>query len=331
MKLDEVQTWFAAQEMPFAWRRDLGRPARLMSVGRQLPIGNIQVAIVVPDVHLGWGNDPFTYNDVHHAQRLERFLDKLAALRDTVGANAFTAIQLGDWYDFWRTPPPSIAADRHTIEQHYRGICDKAAAVPLLHCIGNHDAALFASPPDPAELDVAIARCIGTPSVLCFHGHDLQSLQSIYVRAEWDEALLQILNTINSTSIIGPLSSFLQRWGDDSFAEPWAEESDSKPWPAAIVPGPDDLWQAPWVARDDAVKLAQTVRGFEFCLSERNPGVPPVEVEIALIGHSHRPGISWGSITADRAIPLVDVGSWTYGRAEFAVVCPDGVGLASLV
>src|SRR5262249_35362461 len=132
MQLDEVQTWFAAQEMPFAWRRDLGRPARLMPVGRQLTIGNIQVAIVVPDVHLGWGNDPFTYNDVHHAQRLERFLDKLAALRDTVGANAFTAIQLGDWYDFWRTPPPSIAADRHTIEQHYRSICDKAAVLPLL-------------------------------------------------------------------------------------------------------------------------------------------------------------------------------------------------------
>jgi hypothetical protein len=326
MQLDEVQTWFADQDMPFSWRRDLGCLTHLTPVGRQLPIGDIKVAIVVPDVHLGWGNDPFTYNDNRHAQRLERFLDTLAALRDTVGASAFTAIQLGDWYDFWRTPGLSIAADCHTIEQHYRGICDKAAAVPLLHCIGNHDAALFAIP-QPA---VAIARCIGTPSVLCFHGHDLTSLQDIYQRAEWDAALLQILNTINSVPIIGPLSSFLQRWGDDSFAEPWAKESVSRPWPAAIVPGPDDLWQAPWVDRDDIIALAQTVRGFEFCLSEHHPGAQPVEVEVALIGHSHRPGISWGPITADRDIPFIDVGSWTYGRAEFAVVCPDGVGLASL-
>jgi hypothetical protein len=330
MKLDEVRGWFAGQGMPFSWRRDLGHEARLTPLGRTLPLGGIEAAIVVPDVHLGWGNDPFFYNDVQRAQRLERFLDKLAALRDTVGAGAFTAIQLGDWYDFWRTPQVNTAADRSVIEHRYRGICDKAAAVPLLHCIGNHDAALFASPPDPAQLDVAIARSIGTPSVLCFHGHDLSTLQDIYTNAVWDETLLQVLNTINTLPVLGRLSSFLQRWGDNSFNEPWSGKPDSKPWPGATIPGPDDLWHAPWVGRDDATKLAQAIRGFEFCLNARGSGAPPVQVELALVGHSHRPGISWGPITADRDIPIIDVGSWTYGRAEFAVVCADGVGLAAL-
>jgi hypothetical protein len=177
---------------------------------------------------------------------------------------------------------------------------------------------------------VAIARPIGTPSVLCFHGHDLQTLKDIYVNAVWDETLLQVLNTINTLPVVGRLSSFLQRWGDSSFDEPWAGNAESKRWPGAVIPGPDDLWHAPWVARDDATKLAQVVRGFEFCLNRRNAAAPAVEIEVALVGHSHRPGISWGPITAERDIPLVDVGSWTYGRAEFAVVCPDGVGLAAL-
>jgi hypothetical protein len=51
---------------------------------------------------------------------------------------------------------------------------------------------------------------------------------------------------------------------------------------------------------------------------------------VAFVGHSHRPGISWCPV-ASRRVPLIDVGSWTYGRAEFAVVCADGVGLARLV
>jgi hypothetical protein len=94
----------------------------------------------------------------------------------------------------------------------------------------------------------------------------------------------------------------------------------SKIWPKG-VPGPPG-WSAPWVARNDAVDLGTVIRGFEKGLQS--------QVQVAFIGHSHQPGISWAPVTQLRNVPLVDVGSWTYGRAEFAIVATDGVGLAYL-
>jgi hypothetical protein len=69
------------------------------------------------------------------------------------------------------------------------------------------------------------------------------------------------------------------------------------------------------------VQLGAAISGFELCIGR--------EMQVALVGHSHRPGISWSPV-AGRRVPVVDVGSWTYGRAEFAVVCPDGIGIGRL-
>jgi hypothetical protein len=89
----------------------------------------------------------------------------------------------------------------------------------------------------------------------------------------------------------------------------------------AAEPGPDG-WTAPWVARNDAVELGTVIRGCEKGLQHA--------VRIVFVGHSHRPGISWAPVTQLRDVPLIDVGSWTYGRTEFAVVATDGIGLAHL-
>lgn len=64
------------------------------------------------------------------------------------------------------------------------------------------------------------------------------------------------------------------------------------------------------------------IRGFEKGLG--------AQVKVAFFGHTHRPGISWAPVTQQRAVPIVDVGSWTYGRAELALVASDGVGLCRL-
>jgi hypothetical protein len=120
--------------------------------------------------------------------------------------------------------------------------------------------------------------------------------------------------------IVGAVTAWLQRILDGSFKEGWVSNSSDLPWDAAAVPGPEG-WSAPWVARSSAVDYGGAVRGIELCTRER--------VELAFIGHSHRPGISWCPV-ASRRVPLIDVGSWTYGRTEFAIVCEDGVGLARL-
>jgi hypothetical protein len=113
----------------------------------------------------------------------------------------------------------------------------------------------------------------------------------------------------------------IQKCLDQSFAEPTSDDLTSLPWDPAKVAGPDG-WLAPWVERSGAAQLGQCIRGYELCVDRR--------VEVLLIGHSHRPGISWCPVSQTRRVPVIDVGSWTYGRAEFAVVCTDGVGLAAL-
>jgi hypothetical protein len=120
--------------------------------------------------------------------------------------------------------------------------------------------------------------------------------------------------------LLGVLGSFVQRVIDGSSKDPWSENPASVPWPKAAVPGPAG-WAAPWVGRSSAVQLGAAISGFELCVSQ--------EMQVVLVGHSHRPGISWSPV-AGRRVPVVDVGSWTYGRAEFAVVCPDGIGIGRL-
>src|SRR3954451_23365623 len=99
----DVRQFFASAGLPFSWRNELGRQAILRPVSGGA-LGN-GVAIVIPDVHLGIHNDIFRFNDYTRSARLLRFLQVVTRLRDNVGAGAFTAVQLGDWYDFWRVTP----------------------------------------------------------------------------------------------------------------------------------------------------------------------------------------------------------------------------------
>jgi UDP-2,3-diacylglucosamine pyrophosphatase LpxH len=277
------------------------------------------VAIIVPDVHLGWGNDAFRYNDPARAQRLERFLDTVAALRAAVGGR-LDIVQLGDWYDFWRSPSVTPAEAKHNIEAQYPGVVSRARELGVRHCIGNHDARLT-QPELRAGLDVEIVRTVGHGHrVLCLHGHDTETLASIAVDESTARLGLNIVTALTSTPVLGPLAALIQRVVDGSSKEPWIDSAESLPWPNAKVPGPAG-WAAPWVGRGNAVPLGAAVSGFELCASR--------ELQVVFVGHSHRPGIAWCPV-AGRRVPVVDVGSWTYGRTEFAVVCPDGVGLARL-
>lgn len=325
MHLDDVFTWFGAQGLAFSWLIQEAPPKRYFQkirppAGQTLEIAPLEAAIVIPDVHLGWGNDVFRFNDPYRERRLERFLDIVAAFRQSLGG-AVDVVQVGDWYDFWRSPGFTSSKAKAIIESQYPGVITRAQTLGLRHCIGNHDAA-FAEVDIRRGLDVEIVRTIGTSNrVLCLHGHDTETLASIAVDGTATAIGLNILNLFDSTvPLLGLLGSFVQRVVDQSSMDPWSNDPASLPWPKALVPGPVG-WAAPWVGRDAATQLGAAISGFELCVQQ--------QVQIVFLGHSHRPGISWSPV-AGRRVPIVDVGSWTYGRTEFAVVCPDGAGIAQL-
>jgi len=325
MKLEEVRAFFAARGLPFDWQTDLARPARSPLLlrpppGVTLTLAPVEVAIVVPDVHLGWGRDAFVGDAPNRITRFEAFLDVLAAMR--ASGTELDVVQVGDWYDFFRAPSVTKANAKANIEKSYPGIVKRAAALGMKHCIGNHDS-VFVRPEIRKGLDVEIVRTVGDAHrVLCLHGDDTQILTSIAKQGALDSIVLNLLTLFATAHPIGgALAGFIQKLADKSSADPWSNKKDSLPWPVAKVPGPSN-WSAPWVARASAVDIGGAVAGLELCLG--------VKFQLALVGHSHRPGISWCPVSGSRRLPLVDVGSWTYGRAEFAVVCAEGLGLAKL-
>jgi len=328
MKLVEAKAWFERRGLSFSWRRDEGPGGIADAVllppqGSEMPLGPLGLAIVIPDLHLGVGNDIFRYNDgAKHEQRLIAFLEALVALRDELADKmaGFDVVQLGDFYDLMRVVGTSASMKRSLIDHSYERVIALARQLPILHCIGNHDKDFWREPPPRAEANYALARTIGGPDLLCFHGHDKVTLFNVVVHNLPETLALTALNALDSLPPLGYLSSWLQAIGDGMLLDDAYGVTDSKPWPRG-VPGPAG-WTAPWIAREDAVDLATVIRGFEKGLRH--------VVQVAFIGHSHRPGISWAPVTQLRNVPLVDVGSWTYGRAEFAVVATDGIGLARL-
>jgi hypothetical protein len=125
--------------------------------------------------------------------------------------------------------------------------------------------------------------------------------------------------------VLGGVAAALQRYFDASLQDPIFETlaHTSVAWPSAptgtVAPSG---WLAPWVVRDGAMQLGEPLLGWE-----QGVGQPLLA---GIVGHSHRPGISWTEVDFERRIPLVDVGSWTYGRTSFGVVAADGIGVAEI-
>ncbi len=173
-------------------------------------------------------------------------------------------------------------------------------------------------------INAHVVRALG-PTVLAFHGNDLVSLRDVDLDVNYQTWLLSFVQSLEQMPIIGDLVALLQRHFDDSLEDPFFSRDLplSLPWPAptagATVPR---NWTAPWVMRDHAAQFGEELLDWENAVD--------CTLELAIVGHSHRPGISWSEVEVGRRIPVVDVGSWTYGRTEFAVLCADGIGLAEL-
>src|SRR5258706_99149 len=114
MELNDVMKWLNDAGFAFQWRSEPnvhGASAILRPKnGKKLSLGALEVAIVIPDVHLGVGNDVFSTADPTqtNSSRLLEFLQALASLRDEVGEEKIRVVQVGDWYDFFRSLAPTV-------------------------------------------------------------------------------------------------------------------------------------------------------------------------------------------------------------------------------
>jgi hypothetical protein len=328
MQLTEVLSWLNARGLPFTWRAEpqVGKRSAILRPppGQLLSLGPLEAAIVIPDMHLGVGNDVFRTADVRgtNPARFLRFLQALATLRDQLGGDKFRVVQVGDWYDLFRAPLPTVELQIAAIEAQYKDICDAARELPVAHCIVNHDADLYKHPNVTTSI-FGIAQPVGSSRIMAYHGHDTMALDTLQAMNIKEAIAVNAVNVLAFLPFLGQLANAAQRIFDNSFQDPWTQgnEGGDLPWEAAKG-APPIGWDAPWVARDDTAALVRAARGLEYFTEE--------PIEIVFVGHSHRPGIASASITAERRVTLVDVGSWTYGRAEIGIVTPDGVGLAAM-
>ena len=277
------------------------------------------ITIIIPDLHLGPElGDIFEFLDQQkHKARLNHFVHTLKRFRKNK-AQELHVIQMGDLYDFYRDLPGcSFENDCSKIESKYETVIHSLGELETKVSIGNHDAD-FVNYPSYLKnkgLFADVGHCL---SGAVFR-HGIPEVKS----DPEGRAILELAEEVKRLSSATRKNvNIVERAEDNSLSSPDPKSIEDLPWPAQSSDLPEH-WTAPWVARNGA-----NDRALEACQFATKQGAS--RPWIAFVGHSHRPGISCGKRDDSTTIPVVDVGSWTYGRAEFAIMADDGIGLARL-
>jgi UDP-2,3-diacylglucosamine pyrophosphatase LpxH len=293
-----------------------------------------EVLVVLPDMHLGGGDagDIFRGNQQDAARdRLSRFVAALAKVAPQFPT--MSIVHLGDLYDVWRAYPQyrdHPTSDYRVIEDAYGeslGILlqDLGARV----CVGNHDAALGLFPPawarSPSGVtgQLAYGHRFAGGRVLAFHGHQHETLAEA-MATEGGSGAVRLATEVAKLS--NPLSMLIQRGVDlldDMFSDSELSLSDllNARWPEVDAPDDAHGFDSPrWCDRDGRDVL-QTLVG---ALPEASA------LRLVVVGHSHRPGVSAIHIDG-KLVPLVDVGSWVWGRAQIAIASEGELQMWSVV
>jgi hypothetical protein len=178
-------------------------------------------------------------------------------------------------------------------------------------CVGNHDAMLAKYPPDwafTAGARLAYAQRFCEGRVLAFHGHQGDDLVD-QLAAQNGQIWVALGSALSS--VLNPAGMALQEYIDKR-EDAYPGDQDGG-WPVGVAPARPTAFRCErWsdykgrparfqnIFRAAALSVAQAMR-------------------LVLVGHTHRPGISWFGLDG-RIVPVIDVGSWTYGRSQFAVV-----------
>lgn len=280
-----------------------------------------RVLLVLPDMHIGDGGsaDIFRGSAAAHIyrDRLERFLRGVVNAKVELEATGFrlSTVQLGDFYDVWRAYP--FAEDERgrtyaAINREY------ASCLSLLiddldcrFCVGNHDGILAHYPPDwafAANARLAYSQRFCKGRLFCFHGHQGDQIADRVAGQDGRSwvALGSVLSCVcNSAGMALQQAIDAVRDSNMSADGGWVDGS----------PPEDGRFHAPRWA-DYGGKPRRFLQLLDGMAATATPLADVIRMII--VGHTHRPGIAWLS-RANRTIPIVDVGSWTYGRSQFAL------------
>jgi UDP-2,3-diacylglucosamine pyrophosphatase LpxH len=285
------------------------------------PILGGEVLVALPDMHLATfgAGDIFRGTDPTARDRLLSLLKGLVDVGKSVPA--MSIVHVGDLYDVWRAYPEykdHPTSDYRRIEDAY-GDCIGMLTQTLgaRVCVGNHDAALGVFPPSWARTpngvttQLAYAHTFGSGRVLAFHGHQEDSI-SRAMQAQDGSDVVQIMTEV--AKISNPLSQLVQRGFDmmiDFFSDSALSLTDTlgARWPGADPPPDAHGFTSPrWCDRAGRDVLQRLVGALPNADALR----------LVIVGHSHRAGISAVHVEG-QLVPLVDVGSWVWGRSQLAI------------
>ena len=290
------------------------------------PILESRAVVVLPDFHLGDGDDGDIFRgtfDRAPITRLRRFLAALTRAKAAYQAQGKTCvvIHIGDFYDVWRAYPEYAAhptSDYDVIEKAYGDVVGRLVdELDTRFCVGNHDASLGLFPPAWARGPsgpngrLAYARSVAKNRFFAFHGHQEDQIAEA-MASQGGSAVVRI--TTLAARLANPLVQSIEEGIDletELFSDPdmGLDDAFSARWPESTAIVDRDGFSSPrWSDRTNRGLLARLVSALPFHASLR----------LVCVGHSHRPGVS-AIMVGPRFVPLVDVGSWVWNRTSFAV------------
>jgi hypothetical protein len=311
-----------------------GQPSALTWDPASEAIVGENVLVVLPDLHLGAGGDGDIFSGVatnvtDSRGRLSTFLNALIDAKAAIepAGTRLRLVQLGDFYDVWRAYPSYRdipGADYSIIESAYGEVIGKLVnQLDARFCVGNHDATLALYPPwwgrgsnGKANGRLGYAQRLCDNNVLALHGHQAAQIVEV-MQAQGGGAWVSFAMWL--AGVWNALDEKIQATLDHSFdPDLWPKTLD---WANLDTPPKGPFAAAAWAARDGRDVLAKILGGLHegHMFGADTP-------RIVFVGHSHRPGISWIEVN-EQVVPVVDVGSWTYGRSQFAVAVKGEVSL----
>lgn len=294
------------------------------------PVMGERILVAIPDMHLSdrGPGDVFVGLSAGQRECLLRLLDAL------IGSKAsfpdLRVVQLGDIYDVWRAYPEykdHPTANYRRIEEAHGDIIGKLTQeLRARVCVGNHDAPMGLYPPSWARGpsgptgQLAYGHTFASGRVLTFHGHQTEVIgQEMAAQGGMEVVELATM----AASILPGASQSAQRALD--LATVFFEDPNLSfvhgHWP--LVGRPPDLldgFSSPvWCNRQARTELEQIVSLIPGAESFR----------LAVVGHSHCPGISWLDVKG-RRIPLVDAGSWIQDKRQVMIAVEGSLTLYSV-
>jgi hypothetical protein len=317
-----------------------------VTVGFPSSVLGQQSLIAVPDVHIsdGTAGDIFLDGD---AENVTRFTATLAAINDywkaedAAGASA-SVLQLGDWYDVWRAiGHDATQAQFAKIDNvpAYQTLLALDKQLDLAHLIGNHDASFTHALPDRRVSDGDRFRFgfgLAESNGRCFalHGHQVDELVGVPSPPHDQKVVwLSTLAAEHGFSAVRGLEDFFDKEGASAGAFfHWltALVGLNRPDP---VPTPRVRKEPPagfigsFVEREGNEQLVQIAsKACQKLYASPNP------LELLIVGHSHKPCISWTQHPdSQQPVIVVDAGSWVQGAAQILFGADDHITVFDIV